>query len=168
MAIAQKWVVCEESGRWVTALRTAFARFSKVQPTPRLYEVRSLGELSSHMDETECDLTLIEVGRKNLTDVLQLLARRGPQLGQFVALLEDAVPNRRLVAATPDEPDTRAVAGLLWEVGAAEVVESPRCLRGLLSLHSRLAAARVPVTDGVGVGQSFGDWAWSTLPWQDS
>src|SRR6476660_803572 len=109
MLVAQKWVVCEESGRWVAALRIAFARFSKVQPTPRLYEVRSLGELSSHLDEHECDLTLIEVGRRNLTDFVQLLARRRPQFGQFVALLEDAVPYRHSVITTPGEPDSQAV-----------------------------------------------------------
>jgi hypothetical protein len=168
MAVAQKWVVCEESGRWVAALRIAFARLSKVQPTPRLYEVRSLAELSPHLDEHECDLTLIEVGRKNVSDVLQLLVRRGSQPGQFVALLEDAVPNRRPVAATPGEPGTQEFADLLWEVGAAEVVESPRQLHGLLGLHSRLATARGPVTVGVGIDQSLADWAWSTLPWQDS
>ena len=170
MLVAQKWVVCEDSGRWVAALRITFARLSKVQPTPRLYEVRSLGELSAHLVEHECDLTLIEVGRKNLTDVLQLLMRRGPQHGQFVALLEDedTVPHRHSVITTPGEPDSQEVADLLWEVGAAEVVKSPRQLCGLLGLHSRLVAARGPVTVGVGAGQSLADWAWSTLPWQDA
>jgi hypothetical protein len=168
MVVAQKWVVCEDSGRWAAALRIAFARPSKVQPTPRLYEVRSLGELSVRLDEHESDLTLIEVGRKNLTDVLQLLMRRGPQLGQFVALFEDTVPHRHSVITTPGEPDSQEIADLLWEVGAAEVVKSSRQLCGLLGLHSRLAAARGPVTVGVGIGQSLADWAWSTLPWQDA
>jgi hypothetical protein len=168
MLAAQKWIVCEESGRWVAALRIAFARLAKTHTAPRLYEVRSLGELSPHLDEHECDLTLIEVGRKNLTDVLQLLVRRGSQPGRFAALLDDTIPHRYPVIATPDKSDTQEFADLLWEVGAAEVVESPRYLRGLLRLHSRLAAAHGPVTDGVGIVQSFGDWAWSTLPWQDS
>ena len=168
MLVAQKWVVCEQSGRWVAALRIAFARFSKMQPTPRLYEVRSLGELSPHLDEHDCDLTLIEVGRTNLTDVLQLLVRRRPQRCQFVALLEDTVPHRYPVVTAPGKSDTQEFADLLWEVGAAEIVKSPRQLRGLLELHSRLAAARGPVTVGVSVGQSLADWAWSIVPWQGS
>jgi hypothetical protein len=160
---AQKWVVCEESGRWVAALRIAFARWSKVQPTPRLYEVRTLGELSTHLDEHGCDLMLIEVGRKNLADVLQLVLRGERPLARFVALLEDADRQRHRVVATAGEP----VADLLWEAGATEVVESPRQLRGLLGLHSRLAAARGRVIGGADASQSFADWAWSTLPWQD-
>ncbi|HMC10943.1 MAG TPA: hypothetical protein VKH44_06620, partial [Pirellulaceae bacterium] len=92
----------------------------------------------------------------------------GPQLGQFVPLLEDTVPHRHSVITTLGEPDLQQVADLLWEAGAAEVVQSPRELCGLLGLHSRLAAARGPLTVGVGVSQSLADWAWSTLPWQDS
>jgi len=52
-------------------------------------------------------------------------------------------------------------------VGAAEVVESPRQLCGLLALHNRLTAARGPIFSGLADRQSFAEWAWSTLPWQD-
>lgn len=160
MLAAQKWVVCEVSSRWVVALRVAFARLSKTQPIPRLYEVRTLGELSMHLDEHGCDLMLVQVGHGNLSEMLQLLTRREPRISQFVALLEIAVDE-------PNSPGRQSVADLLWEMGAADVVDSPRQLRGLLGLRNRLAAARGPITSGLAERQSFADWAWSTLPWQD-
>ena len=154
MSIAQKWLVCESSGRWAAALRATCARLPKDQPTARLYEVRTLENLSTHLDEQKCDLVLIEVGRENLTEVLQLLVRRGPRLGRFVALKEESAG--------------QSVADLLLEAGAVDVVESPRQLSGLLALHNRLAAVRGPIGGGIGDRQSFTEWAWSTVPWQDA
>lgn len=169
MLAAQKWVVCEESGRWTAALRMAFARLPEVRSAPRLYEVRSLGELSTYSDENRCDLTLIEVGRENLTETIQLLIRRGSRLSQFVGLLKESVPQQRHAAAPiHGEPGSQPIADLLWEAGAADVLESPRQLQGLLSLHSRLDAARSPILGSFAERQSFPDWAWSTLPWQDA
>jgi len=168
MLAAQKWIVCEESGRWTAALRMAFARLPEPGSVPRLYEVRTLGELSAHLDENGHDLALIEVGRENLTEVLQLLVRRGSQLAQFVALLEEPAPQQSPAAVIHGEPGTHPVADLLWEVGAADIVESPRQLRGLLALHSRLVAGRGPFMRGFAERQSFATWAWSTLPWQDT
>jgi hypothetical protein len=156
MSIPQKWIVCEQSGRWAAALRVACSRQIDAQPMPRLYEVRTLGQLSTDLDEQGRDLTLIEVGPGNLTEVLQLLVRRGSRLSQFVALLNDP--------ADQSPP----IADLLWEMGALEVVESPRQLVGLLALQNRLRAARRPIGGGVDERRSFADWAWSTLPWQDS
>jgi hypothetical protein len=167
MSIPQHWIVCERSGRWTAALRIAFSRLAEAQTIPRLYEVRTLGELLTHLDEHGCDLALIEVGMENLAEVLQLLMRSGARLAQCVALLEDSHDQRRQSAAASHEPDTQPIADLLWEAGAAEVVESPRQLRGLLALHNRLAAARGPIMGGVAERQSFAEWAWSTLPWQD-
>jgi hypothetical protein len=167
MLALQKWVVCEESGRWTAALRMAFARLPKARSTPRLYEVRSLGGLSTHLDKNGRDLTLIEVSRENLTEVVQLLMRRGPRLSQFVALLEEAAPRRHTAAAIHGEPGTQPIADLLWEAGAADVVESPRQLRGLLSLHNRLDTVRSPILGSFAERPSFSDWAWSTLPWQE-
>jgi hypothetical protein len=152
----QKWIVCEQSGRWAAAMRVACSRQSNVQPMPRLYEVRTLGELATHLDEHGSGLTLIEVGTENLREVLQLLVRRRWQFCQFVALLENV--------AHQSQP----IADLLWEVGVLEVVESPRQLVGLLALQNRLATVRRPIGGGVDERQSFADWAWSTLPWQDS
>lgn len=167
MFVAQKWVVCEQSGRWSAALRIAFARLPKGRPTLRLYEVRTLAELSTHVEEHGSELALVEVGRENLADVLQLLMRRGPQLGQFVALLEETGPSPQAAPGTSGESGLQPVADLLWELGALEVVESPRQLRGLLAVHDRISATRAPTMCGLAESQSFADWAWSTLPWQD-
>lgn len=113
-------------------------------------------------------MALIEVGHKNLTEVLQLLVRRGPRLTQFVALLQDAPDQASLPTAMTDESARQPVADLLWEVGALEVVESPRQLGGLMVLLDRLAAARGTNVKRVAERQLFADWAWSTLPWQDA
>src|SRR4051812_44000326 len=78
MLAPQRWIVCEKSGRWTAALRTTFARDSEVEVPPRLREVRTLEELSSHLNEHEHDLALIEVAAGNLPAVLDLLVRRGP------------------------------------------------------------------------------------------
>ena len=155
MSVPQKWIVCEQSGRWAAAMRVACARLPKAHPMPRLYEVRTLRELSTLPDEHGRDLALIEVGPGNLTEVLQLLVRCRSQLSQFVALLGNPADQ------------AQPIAELLWEVGALEVVESPRQLGGLIALQNRLAAARGPSVGGVDERQSFADWAWSTLPWQD-
>ena len=167
MLTVKKWVVCEKSGRWAAALRTTFERLPKGQSMPRLHEVRTVEGLSTQLDAPGRHLALIEVGRNNLAEVLQLLVRRGPRLAQFVALLEDASDQSRSPAVIDGEPSVKPVADLLWEMGAAEVVESPRQLGGLLALHDRLAAALSSNIDGVAERQSFVDWAWSTLPWQD-
>lgn len=152
----QKWIVCEQSGRWAAAIRVARSRQSNVQPMPRLYEVRTLGELATHLDEHGQDLALIEVGTGNLTEMLQLLVRRRSQFCQFVALLENAVHQ------------SQPIADLLWEVGVLEVVESPRQLAGLLALQNRLATARRRIGGDVDERESFAEWAWATLPWQDT
>ena len=167
MLPAQKWVVCEESGRWTAALRTAFARSPGARFAPRLYEVRTFEELSTHLDENRCDLTLVEVSRENLTEVVQLLMRRGTRLAEFVALLKGVAPLRQAAAPIHGEPVTQPIADLLWETGATDVVESPRQVRGLLALHDRLAAVRSPILGSFAERQSFSDWAWSTLPWQE-
>src|SRR4051794_37617647 len=118
MLVAQKWVVCEQSGRWTAALRVAFSRWPNVQTAPRVYEARTLGELSAHLDEHDCDLALVEVGRHNLTDVLQLSAHRGPHAPRLVALLGDVGPQRHAATAITGDPSTQVVADLLWEAGA--------------------------------------------------
>jgi hypothetical protein len=166
MLTAQTWIVCEKSGRWTAALRTAFARLPEVQPPPRLREVRTLDELSSYLEEHGHDLALIEAGGGNLTAVLQLMVRRGPMATQFVALVDDADIQPRHPAITTGN-GTQPIVDLLWEAGAMEVVESPRQLNGLLALHDRLSAAHGTINSGVNESQSFADWAWSTLPWQD-
>src|SRR4051794_2582040 len=80
MLAAQHWVVCEQSGRWSAGLRVAFGRLPGAGSSLRLLEVRTLRELLAHSDDRPCDLSLIEVGPENLTEILQLLVRRDPRL----------------------------------------------------------------------------------------
>lgn len=168
MFVAQKWVVCEESGRWTAAIRVAFSRWSKVQIAPRLYEARTVGELSTHLDEAGCDLALVEVGQQNLSEVLQLMAHRGSHSPRLVALLDNVVPHGHTGTAISGEPSTQAVADLLWEAGAVEIIATPRQTCGLLALHNRLVVARGSIPVDSVESRSFAEWAWSTLPWQDS
>jgi hypothetical protein len=154
---AQKWVVCEASGRWAAALRVLFAGSQDGRVAPYLNETRTLGELSQHCADSTCDLSLIEVGRANLTDVLRLLLRRGRRPDLFVALLDEP----------EDAAARRLLADLLWEAGAADVIASPRQMGGLPALHCRIAALRRPTTVGLAEGETFADWARSTLPWQE-
>jgi hypothetical protein len=149
----QSWLICEESGRWAAALRMAFGRSHHVSSRPRLIEVRSLTELADLSREREADLALIEVGTANVTQVLDFAVRLNAQGTPFVALLKDTAERVRL-------------ADLLWEIGAVEVVSSPRDLRGLLELYTRLAAHSPVRPDKDFDQQAFTDWAWSLLPWQ--
>jgi hypothetical protein len=162
MLASQKWVVCEESGHWTAALRVALSRWPAAQTAPRLYEVRTIAELSTQSDEHGCNLALVEVGRQNLTEVLTILAHHGPLTSQFVALLGvDAADTIK------GHPSTQAVADLLWEAGAVEIVESPRQMCRLLALHNRLAIAHGSIISDFVQAQSFAAWAWATLPWQE-
>src|SRR4051812_33451844 len=89
MPTTQTWVVCEQSGRWAAALRLAIARLSRVQFVLRLHEVRSLAELLAFSSDHRDDLSLIEVGRQNLAEVLELLAKdESVRPKRYVALLD--------------------------------------------------------------------------------
>jgi hypothetical protein len=167
MLAAQKWVVCEESGRWAAALRVAFSRRPAAQPVPRLLEVRTLTELSAQLSEHGCDLALVEVGRQNLSELLDLMTHRGPGDAEIVGLLEEVDPPRRAALATTGDPGTQRIADLLWEAGVVEIVESPRHVGRLAALHSRLAVAHGSIVSDFVEPQSFAEWAWSTLPWQE-
>jgi hypothetical protein len=167
MLAAQHWVVCEQSGRWSAWLRVAFGRLPGAGSSLRLLEVRTLRELLAHSDDRPCDLSLIEVGPENLTEILQLLVRRDPRLDRFVALLEGIGDQPHMPIARAGEPIGGSIADLLIEAGAIDIVESPRQLRGLMALHNRLWTIRRSSTSGVAEAQSFVDWAWSTIPWQD-
>jgi hypothetical protein len=167
MLAAQKWMICEKLHRWTPALRVAFSRLAIAQTAPRLHEARTLGELSTQSDEHGCDLVLVEADRHNLSEVLQLLAHRRLHAPRVVALLADIGPQRHAPASIAGEPTTQAVTNLLWEAGAVEIVESPRQICRLLALHNRLVVARASITVDSVEPQSFAEWAWSTLPWQD-
>ncbi len=127
---------------------------------PRLHEVRSLAELMADLREPGNGLGLVEVDRANLAEVLELLGDRRHHFScRLVALLDQTMAETAGKAQIIDA---------LWQAGAAEVVESPRRLLGLLQLHNRLADEDGKVFSRPAVGQSLADWAWSKLPWQDA
>jgi hypothetical protein len=93
---------------------------------------------------------------------------RGPRSHQFGALLEKDIDRPRLPVGQTNESVALLVADLLWEMGAADVVESPRQLRGLLALHDRLSNVRHSRIGAAVAPEPFTDWAWMALPWQDT
>ncbi len=167
MRTAEIWIVCEVSGRWAAALRMAFARLPVAQYAPRLYEVQSLAELTALMDEHRNGLGLIEVRRTNLAEVLEVLADEPfARFGRFAALLDDNLWQANQDSAAILDSDKQQIIDLLWEAGAAEVVESPRHLRGLLALRECLEAVATRAAARSAESQDIADWAWSILPWQ--
>jgi len=157
MSMMQTWVVCEQSGRWASALRFAIARRSNVRLTPRLYEVRGLPELLLLLKDRSIELALVEVGRANLADVLELLARSS----RNVALLDQSICEN-------NSAERRAVSDALWEAGAVDVIESPRSLVRLFELGKRIGDLSVKSGHNSLERQPVAEWAWSLLPWQAS
>jgi hypothetical protein len=162
MSMMQTWVVCEQSGRWASALRFVIARRPSERLAPRLYEVRGLPELLSLLKERSIELALVEVGRANLADVLELLAGgRLTRASRNVALLDRTICENNAA-------ERRAVSDALWEAGAVDVIESPRSIGRLFALGERIAAVSSPTGRGADNRQPVAEWAWSLLPWQAS
>lgn len=158
--ITPHWIVCERSGRWAAALRTALARRSPRDAAPQsLDEVRNLADLTTRLHEFPTSLALLEVTLKNLDATLAWLSetsRRSPHM-RAAALLDHGFSDNLPVVATA-----------LREAGAAEVILSPRQLQPVLSLGrhftSKTRDAALPLT----ADQSIEKWAWGLLPWQDT
>jgi hypothetical protein len=168
MSATQNWIVCEQTGRWAAALRVAFARSSRARSAPRLYELRSLVDLAAPMQEHLDSVWLVEVRQANLAEVLELLAHGASVRPCWcAALLDDSLwQEDQVVSASSGRK--QEIIDVFWEAGMVEVVESPRQLSGLLALHERLAAACCPTIARPAESQAVADWAWSSLPWQDS
>jgi hypothetical protein len=163
------WIVCEQSGHWAAAMRTEFARSPSVPFVPRLLEVRSLTELTERLVEQENCLGLIEVRHVNLAEVLKLLsgaAARRP--ARFVALLDRSLRQSSRANSTPRDMHVNEIVDALWEAGAAEVIETPRHLSGLIAISKRVANADRPTSGRSVEGEPIEDWALSFIPWQDT
>src|SRR4051812_26524291 len=118
MSNSLRWIVCERSGRWSTALRAAFNQLPDEEVAPQVFEVRGLPELMAEVKVRADWLGLVEVRRDNLAEVLELLSLGdGKQSARMVALLD----------FPPDDPpvfssrqfDRQEVIDVLWEAGAA-------------------------------------------------
>jgi hypothetical protein len=165
------WIICERTGCWAAALRVGAARQAATfGREPRIYEVRSLDELSERLENRPLSLTFLEVRLSNFGKLLSWLAdhsRRFPR-ERFVALVDQSLR----IAASPETEhptnDALDVFGALLEAGAAEVADSPRRLRHVFALAKTHGAMERRASRQPDPGQSITDWAWSQLPWQTS
>jgi hypothetical protein len=154
------WIICERTCRFASALRVAVDR-TKVDPPPRLIEVRSLSELAERLTARPGSLVLVEVAAANLADVLTFIADRTARDPDalFAALLD-----RDSFSADAARHD--AIDALL-EAGACEIASSPRNLLGILAVarrHAALNSKRLSQTLDLPIDA----WAWSLLPWQSA
>lgn len=142
-------LICELSGRWAAALRMALERSATTgrRPPSRIQEVRRLAELVTAIDENPTALPLVEVQPDNLTSILALLAQFSDQSIPIVALVDDSQS-----------------VDVLYEAGAAFVVETPRQITAALKLAIHLATS--PNSPTVDESASIADWAHAALPWQ--
>ena len=161
-----EWIVCERRGLWTAALRVARGRQASLSPhAPRIYEVRSLGELAERLTMRPVSLVLVEVHASNFGDVLRWLAdssRSFPQ-ARFAALLDETV--RQPKSRGKNSPvATIDILASLYESGIADFADSPRRLHHVFALAEKHAAVIADARSDE--SQSITDWAWSQLPWQ--
>lgn len=155
------WIVCERSGRWTAALRMAIRRQSvQCARTTQLREVRSLEELAAQLDERPLAMALVEVRRTNLTEALMWLADAAASYprARFVALLDTEGIEHEL---------RNSVLDVLFAAGAVDISDSPRHLHQVLTLGRRHTAWRTRQPAALAGRQTFAEWAWAALPWQD-
>jgi hypothetical protein len=172
------WIICERTTRWAAALRMAFSHPSRsLAYSTALHEVRSLPELSDQLTKHQNSMALIEVTPDNLEAALGWLAaatNREEHLTAVALLDYRRTDNSVRPLIGKDGQDCPSyscdiVATALREAGATDVIHSPRQIRPVLALgdaHAakcNVAASRCPAAD-----QSFENWAWSLLPWQDT
>src|SRR5262245_47205189 len=86
-----EWIVCERSGRWAAAIRSAVSRSSwPSSDIPRIYEVRQLTDLKERLEVRPEVIALVESQRENFADVLFWLAEavQDHRSARFVALVD--------------------------------------------------------------------------------
>jgi hypothetical protein len=163
------WVVCESSGRWSAALRTALARQAAKhtsRPPYRVHECRDASEFLTTAKHSSQTLGLIEVRPDNLTAVLELLTRSWPQKLRFVALLapefDDLTENN-----STDAPSGRhTIADVLLEAGALAVITSPRHIHTVLELGKLYSSTHATGPSPKTSLKQLTEQAWNSLPWQ--
>jgi hypothetical protein len=154
-----RWIVCERTRRWASALLVAVER-ANVDPPPRLIEVRTLNELPARLAAHPDSLVLVEVTATNLADVLPFIAER-------TARDPDAIFAAMLDRDSFSDAARRDAIAALFEAGACECASSPRHLVDVLALarkHAALAASHLPQAADMPIDA----WAWSLLPWQSA
>ncbi|MCI0492024.1 MAG: hypothetical protein L0Z07_03705 [Planctomycetes bacterium] len=164
-----EWIVCERTSRWASALRIALARASpSADFAPLLHEVRSLSELGTRLERRPAGLAIVEVYRDQAGQILDWIGNATQQFpsARFVAALDTSLipPSTHPTQAAGD--GWRDVADALFEAGIVEVVDSPRCLQGVLAIGRRHAATCAGRRQGQ-EGMSAVEAVWASLPWQD-
>lgn len=165
-----RWMVCEMSGRWATALRIALARSGWPQTSvPRLLEVRQLAELTEKLDQRPHDMALVEVRRENAMEVLLWLAkaRREYWQARFIAVVDRGIWQSTDASTATWRRARQPLIDALLEAGAVDVVTSPRHLDAVLAIGQRHAALDTERLHGQAARMSVADWISASLPWQD-
>ena len=163
-----RWIVCESSSRWTSALRVTLARHGVDERVrERVHEVRTLEELSTRVDEDLLSLCLIEVNHNQVGNILRWIAgsRQLRRRLRVVALVDDELLSGS--GAQGAESERRDIVAALVEAGAATVVNSPRQLAPLVAMGRRYAAMVAKNSTSDGRNQPFSEWAMSRLPWQE-
>jgi hypothetical protein len=150
------WIICEQSSRWASALRMALAYHpGHLTCSTTLDEVRSLTELTDLVCEHPHSLVLLEVTPKNLEAALSWLTENSSR--------------RHRVATVALLNDCAAATDVLREAGAIDLIHSPRQMTTILALGKRHASQHaVSASHHRHAPESFENWAWSLLPWQDA
>jgi hypothetical protein len=165
--LAANWVLCEQTGRWVAAIRLAFLRFGSSKIAPRFYETRTLDELRTELKRPGANVALVEVRRDNLPQVFDLFSSQPWSCAtHLIALMDYSLWHTGESSVSSLRHRKQQFIDALREAGALDVVESPRRLHGLLQLGERLASQHVlsPEMNN----SSTGTWARSIIPWQDA
>lgn len=129
-----EWVVCERTGHWAAALRTALDRAGWTPAlATRLFELRRLDELAARLESHPDAFALVAIERATLGDVLGWLVQMSQTHRQtrFIALLDRDVWESD---SSPRRHRRQSAIDALREAGASDVVTSPRQLHGLLEL----------------------------------
>jgi hypothetical protein len=156
MPNSQRWIVCEEAGRWSAALKAALARRQAASASraavPRVQEVRSLIDIEVGVKSHSDAIGFVEVTHENLATVLELLAKYAGRNSRFVALL----------GADLGGP---LAAEALIEAGALCVVSAPRHVGTAIEIAEQYCTVRSRV-GAPNSDESIADRAWAALPWQ--
>jgi hypothetical protein len=164
------WIVCERTSHWAAGVRTTAARHATtVQPTTRIVEVRTLGELSQRLDEQPTSLALVEVNEGNLANVLAWLtdAQGTYPHARFVALLDNLLSAHEESWPVAQAGKGHDVISALLEAGAVDVADSPRHLHSFLAIAERHRALVATNKGPSAENLPLLEWARTLLPWQD-
>ena len=134
-------ILCEKSGRWALALRSA------LRGSVRLVETRAWTQCHEALRAAPTSLAALAITEKNLSQALDLSARTRQEF-----------PAARLIALL--EPGLESAEPLLREAGFADVFHSPQQASAIARLAQR-HTAQSPAED-----RPLHELLAARLPWQ--